>query len=192
MSAPNPRVWNRRLHRWASIAVALPFLVVITTGVLLQLKKQLAWVQPPEQRGVGTEPRVSLEQILAAARSVPQAGVRDWSDVDRLDVRPGKGMVKLQSVNRWEVQVDLQTGAVLQTAYRRSDLLESLHDGSWFHPAAKLGIFLPAGLLVFGLWVTGIYLWLLPHRARRAKGRTRAARGMRPASELGAAPDTIP
>jgi len=33
----NPRIWNRKLHRWGSIAVALPFFVVICTGLLLQL-----------------------------------------------------------------------------------------------------------------------------------------------------------
>ncbi len=33
---------NRKIHYWASIIVALPFLVVIATGILLQLKKQIA------------------------------------------------------------------------------------------------------------------------------------------------------
>ncbi len=182
---PNPRVWNRRLHRWASALVALPFLIVICTGVLLQLKKQLDWVQPPEQRGTGTVPAVSFDRVLAAARSVPQAGVRSWDDVDRLDVRPGKGMLKVQALSRWEIQVDAATGEVLHVAYRRSDLLEQLHDGSWFHPAAKLGVFLPVGLLVLGLWLTGVYLFLLPHRARRAAraNRERVAARRTPAGE---------
>ena len=46
-----------------------------------------------------------------------------------------------------------------------------LHDGSWFHPLAKLWLFLPSGVIVFALWVTGIYLFLLPIRSRRAKAR---------------------
>jgi uncharacterized iron-regulated membrane protein len=163
---PNPRIWNRKLHRWGAIAVALPFLVVVTTGILLQLKKQVAWVQPPEQKTANTTPRLTLEQLLDVARQVPEAGVRDWGDVDRIDVRPAKGILKLTSTTRWELQVDLGTGALLQSAYRRSDVIESLHDGSWFHNAAKLWIFLPSGVVVLGLWVTGIYLWLLPWRTR--------------------------
>jgi uncharacterized iron-regulated membrane protein len=168
---PNARIWNRRLHRWVAVVVALPFLVVATTGVLLQLKKQVAWVQPPEQRGSDPSARMAItfDDILAAARSVPAAGITSWEDVDRLDVRPGKGLIKVQGTRRWEVQVDAATGAVLQVAYRRSDLLESIHDGSFFHPLAKLGLFLPAGILVLTLWVTGIYLFLLPHRVRRAR-----------------------
>jgi uncharacterized iron-regulated membrane protein len=89
--------------------------------------------------------------------------------VDRLDVRPGKGILKVISTSRWELQLDLGSGEVLQVAYRRSDLIEALHDGSWFHPAVKLWLFLPAGVVVLGLWITGIYLWWLPIGARRRK-----------------------
>lgn len=168
---PNFRIWNRKLHRWGAIAVAAPFLVVIGSGVLLQLKKQLDFVQPPEQRGTVGAPQVDMPTILVSARSVPEAGIESWDDIDRLDVRPGKGLIKVVSVNNWELQLDGASGEVLQSAYRRSDFFESLHDGSWFHPQAKLWIFLPSGVLVFGLWLTGIYLYLLPIRTRRAKAR---------------------
>ncbi len=174
---PNPRIWNRKLHRWGAIAVALPFLIVIATGLLLQLKKQLAWVQPGEQKGTLGAPLVSMDGILASARSVPQAGITEWSDVDRVDVRPSKGLIKVIGNSRWEIQLDAATGAVLQTAYRRSDLMESLHDGSWFHPSLKLWLFLPSGVVVLLLWVTGIYLFLLPIRSRRAKSRGESLRG---------------
>jgi uncharacterized iron-regulated membrane protein len=166
---PNPRLLNRQLHRWGAILVALPFLVVIATGLLLQLKKQLTWVQPPEQRGSPGAPALHLTEILEAARKVPEAGVIDWTHIDRLDVRPSKGIVKVATVSRWELQFDLATGALLQSAYRRSDLIESLHDGSFFHPAAKLWIFLPTAVVVLGLWLTGIYLFLLPYQARARK-----------------------
>ena len=171
----NPRIWNRKLHRWGAALVALPFLVVIATGLLLQVKKQVTWVQPKEHKGSGVEPRIGFDVLLAAARAVPQANVRGWEDIDRIDVRPGKGLVKVVTLSRWEVQLDIQTGAVLQTAYRRSDLIESLHDGSWFHAGVKLWIFLPTAVIVLGLWVTGIYLWLLPYRARRAQRRRLSA-----------------
>lgn len=167
----NPRIWNRKLHRWGAIATALPFLVVIVTGLLLQLKKQLPWVQPPEQRTEHRVPTVSMQQIFEAARSVPQAKIVSWEDIDRLDVRPGKGIVKVAAVNHWEIQVDLATGAVLQSAYRRSDLIEQMHDGSWFHESAKLWLFLPSALVVLGLWGTGIYLFVLPFRTRAQKQR---------------------
>ncbi len=151
--------------------VAVPFLIVIATGLILQVKKQVAWVQPTEMKGAPGEPQVSLAAVFEAARSRPEAGIQSWSDIDRIDVRPGKGLIKVIGNSRWEVQIDQASGAVLKTAYRRSDLMESLHDGSWFHDAAKLWIFLPSGVIVFALWITGIYLFLLPIRSRRARSR---------------------
>lgn len=170
---PNPRIWNRRLHRWGAVAIALPFLLVICSGILLQLKKQIRWVQPAEQRGTTEPPALALADILHRARAVPTAGIRSWDDVDRVDYRPGKGMLKVVGKSRWEIQLDASSGEVLQVAYRRSDLIESLHDGTFFHPVAKLLVFLPSGLVVLALWVTGIYLFLLPIRARRASRQRR-------------------
>lgn len=172
----NLRVWNRKAHRWGAVAVAAPFLLVLVSGLLLQLKKQLPWVQPPTARGQGKEPRVPFDAVLAAVREVPEAGVTGWADIDRMDVRPKDGVVKVQCKTRYEVQVDFQTGAVVQVAYRRSDLIESLHDGSWFGDAAKLYVFFPVAVGVLLLWATGVYLWLLPVLVRRRAARDRAAK----------------
>ena len=167
----NWRVWTRKCHRWGAILIALPFLLVLVTGILLQLKKDWSWVQPPTARGQSKTPAIGLDAILDAARSRPEAGVQGWGDVERLDVQPGRGIAKVQAKSRWEVQVDLATGEVLQVAYRRSDLIESLHDGSWFHDSAKLWVFLPTAVIVLGLWGTGIYLFFLPHTVRRSRRR---------------------
>ena len=165
---------NRRIHYWATAVIGLPVLIIICTGVLLQLKKQWAWVQPPEQRGTGTEPMIGLPAILAAVRKVPELQVRGWEDVNRIDVRPGRGMAKVWLRNGWEVQVDLGTGAVLQSAYRRSDLLESIHDGSFFAGDwTKLGIFLPAGLVLLVMWISGMWMFVFPFVARRRQRKTK-------------------
>lgn len=163
---------NRKIHYWATAAIGLPILIVICSGLLLQLKKQWSWVQPPERRGTGTHPAIDLPAILAAVKSVPALQVRSWDDVNRIDVRPGRGMAKVWLHNGWEVQVDLGTGNVLQSAYRRSDLLESIHDGSFFGgDATKLGIFLPAGIVLFVMWLSGLWMFVFPFIARRKQRR---------------------
>lgn len=149
----------------------LPLLVVVCTGLLLLVKKDVAWVQPPQAEGSGLPPAVSFDGVLEAARSVPEAGVASWADIDRLDVRVGDGLIKVVTHERWEVQVCASTGAVLGAAYRRSDLIESLHDGSWFHAQAKYLVMLPSGLVLLGLWMTGVYLWVQPWWGRRGSGR---------------------
>ena len=166
---------NRLVHRWATVVVAAPVLVMLVTGMLLQWKKQSAWIQPPTQRGVEAALSIGFDQILAAARSVEPAGIETWDDVDRLDVRPGKGVVKVRSNTRWEVQIDATTGAVLQSAYRRSDLIESLHDGSFFHEGVKLWVFFPAAVVLTVMWATGLYLFVLPYNVRRKRRAQRRA-----------------
>ncbi len=149
--------------------MAIPLALVIGTGILLLLKKDVEWIQPPTQAGSTSEPGLSFDRILEVVRTVPEAGIRSWDDIERVDVRPSNGMLKVRAKNRWEIQLDATTGAILQVAYRRSDLIESLHDGTFFHDKAKLWVLLPNAVVLLGMWLTGIYLFLLPYRARRRR-----------------------
>lgn len=160
---------NRKVHYWGAIVCALPVLVVIVTGIILLLKKDVVWIQPATIRGESEVPAVGYGDLLESVKGVPEAGISGWEDIDRLDVRPGKGVIKVRAKNRWEVQVDQGTGEVLGVAYRRSDLIESLHDGSWFHDQVKLWIFLPSAVVLLVLWVTGIYLFVRPILVRRGR-----------------------
>ena len=168
---------SRVLHRWGSIIALLPITIIVFSGIVLQLKKVSPYIQPPTQRGAGTEPAIGFERILKVARSVPEAEIESWEDIDRLDVRPGKGVVKVRCKNRYEVQIDTETAEILQVAFRRSDLIESIHDGSYFNDHFKLRVFLPAGIVLAMLVITGIYLFLLPYLVRRKRvGRAGRAR----------------
>lgn len=167
---------TRRVHYWATLGIALPLAVMIGSGVLLQVKKQWSFVQPAEIRGTGTTPQVDLEGIVAAVRSVPSLQVTGWDDIKRIDIRADRGLAKITVAGNWEVQVDLGTGKVLQTAYRRSDLIETLHDGSFFlGDITKLGLFLPTGIALGVMWLTGLWMFWLPFSVRRRR-RANAAR----------------
>ena len=159
--------WTRKLHRVGAPLIALPLIVVIVTGLLLGFKKQSDWIQPPTQRGAMTELRLPWSEVLAAVQAVPEAQVKSWDDISRIDARPDRGLLKVRCISGWEVQLDGTTGAVLWSQERRSDWLEALHDGSWFHPAVKWYVFVPAGILLALLWATGLYLWWLPRQVRR-------------------------
>lgn len=172
-------VLNRKVHHWASFFVALPILVIIASGLLLQTKKQWDWVQPAEIRGTGTVPAIGFEHIMATLQATPVLGVGGWDDVARIDVRADRGLAKVTITSGWEAQIDLGTGALLKTAYRRSDLIETIHDGSFFAGDwTKLGIFLPAGLTLLLLWVTGIWMVWVPFigkRRRKERSHRKAA-----------------
>lgn len=52
--------------------------------------------------------------------------------IDRIDVRPDKGIVKISFKNHYVgVQVDGATGVVLKRENRYADFIEQIHDGSW-------------------------------------------------------------
>ncbi|MEL6365605.1 MAG: PepSY-associated TM helix domain-containing protein [Pseudomonadota bacterium] len=183
----------RKIHHWGSIIILVQFGLVATTGVLLLLKKEIDWIQPPTARGAVADapPSRSFEALFAAARSVEELQLQDWTDLARVDVKPGKGIVKFVSENNWEAQIDTETGAVVQVAYRRSDVIERLHDGSFFADWVKLFVFLPTGIIMITLWATGGYLFFLPH-VKRALRRSKKARRREALAADGASAAVLP
>lgn len=165
-----PQILFRKIHHWGSIFVALPLMLMIGAGIFLMLKKEITWIQPQTIEGSQTGvPVLSVAQMFEAAKLAPEADFTSWDDLDRLDFKPGKGVAKFVGHNNWEVQVDTHTGELLQVSFRRSDIIESLHDGSFFSDDIKLYLFLPAGIGLFILWCTGLYLFFLPHLKNRQK-----------------------
>jgi uncharacterized iron-regulated membrane protein len=167
--------WSRRLHRWGGLTAAIPILLVVLTGLMLQFKKEITWIQPKTHSADHAELAISWDSMIRTAQSIPEAAVSDWKDIDRLDVRPSKGIIKIRCKNNWELQIDSVTGDVLSSAYRRSDVIESLHDGSFFSDFTKLYVFSANGFVLLGLWITGMWLWYLPVNARRKKKKRIAA-----------------
>lgn len=167
---------NRWLHYWLSLAILIPVVVILGSGLLLVLKKDIDWIQPSTQRGSTSELALGFDEILAAAMTVEDAGFQSWKDVDRLDVRPKKGVVKVRGKNSWEVQIDTTTGEVLGAAYRRSDMIEAIHDGSFFGDPVKYWVVLPTAVILLVMWRTGVYLFVLPYLQKRRNQRRRAAR----------------
>lgn len=167
------RQLSRSLHLWGALIVFTPVIIVLLSGLLLQVKKEFEWIQPATQQGVSSEPSISFETILSSASNVPEAGIRSWQDIDRLDVRPDKGVVKVQTNSGVEIQIDANTGDVIQVATRRSDTIEAIHDGSWFFEGAKLWVFLPAGIVLLFIWLSGVVLLYTTLRSRFKRQKVR-------------------
>lgn len=156
---------NRLLHRWIAMVIALPMLLVIVTGIFLQLRKPVDWIQPATLKGSQKyQPVVALEQVLTEVKAVPEMKVNDWSDIKLLDLRPDKGIVKVRNYQGMETQVDAATGDVLQTAQRRNDFIVKMHDFSAWN--ARLWLGLPVKLGFLAIFLTGIYLNIKMSSAR--------------------------
>ena len=153
----------RKIHHWGSFLISLPLIIMIGAGVLLMLKKEVEWIQPSSLKGIerNSVPMASMQDLFEAALSVEKAGFESWEQRSRADLKPGNGIIKFVSSTDWEVQIDTHTAEVLKVAQRRSDVIEAIHDGSYFADWVKLWIFLPAGIGLFVLWITGIYLFFV-------------------------------
>lgn len=162
----------RKIHYWVALPLIATMLVIAVSGSLLAVRKSFASLQPPTRQGVKPgDLRRPVGDLVAAVRRVPGHETVAWTDVDRIDVRPGDGIAKVILKSRTEIQVDLHSGAVLQTGYRTSDWLETIHDftfvGGWGRYTFSLG----SGIALLAMVVTGAYMFALPILVRRRKRR---------------------
>lgn len=164
----------RLLHRWIGSGMALFITITAVTGILLGWKKNFTTLQPETKNGISSnmDQWKSISAIgSAASKALDAAGIRD-NPVDRFDVRPDQGIVKvLFRDGYWEVQVDGVSGEVLSVARRHSDWIEHIHDGSIFSEAFKLVYTNLLGITLLTLTCTGLFLWVAPKIVRHARNR---------------------
>ena len=164
----------RKWHRWIGLSIAFFLLISAVTGFLLGWKKDIALIQPPTQKGETKELTEwkSIDELAQLANTHFKTTFPEdtQNQIDRIDVRPSKGIAKVLFENGyWEVQIDGKTGQILSTARRHSDWIEQLHDGSLISDGFKLFSMNYLGLGVVFIVVSGFWLWLGPIKFRNIK-----------------------
>ncbi|MFC1782417.1 PepSY domain-containing protein [Planctomycetota bacterium] len=152
-----------KAHKWVGIVLSVVFINLAVTGILLLVKKKFEWIQPPTQQGAeGTlEDFITVEQLFDIVLSQGHPDFQSLDDIDRVDFRPDKRVHKVLSLHHHsEIQIDAVTGAVLNQDQRVSDLLEDLHDGSFWGEWAHTYLMPLTGLGLLFMSATGLYLWL--------------------------------
>lgn len=162
----------KKLHSWLAIMMAVPLLLIITTGLLLHASPFVKTLQPPTLKGRQAVLKISFAEAISIAAAIPETEIRDGHDVAQIDARPAAGVIRVRAKNFWEVQLDGSTGEVLSSARRWKSILMTLHDGSWFGSIIEYGVVFPAGITLFILWVTGIGLFVLPRLIINKRKRT--------------------
>ncbi len=156
--------------------MAILLLISAITGLLLGWKKQSDWLQPGTQKGQKGEladwksiAELSEAAIIAFRQN---AGPEANAEVDRMDVRPEKNVVKVRfEYEDYEVQVDGITGAVLNVGKRNADWIERIHDGSIVSDMFKLISMNVLSIGVFIMAITGLWLYFGPKRYRAQRRR---------------------
>ncbi|WP_300026882.1 PepSY-associated TM helix domain-containing protein [uncultured Maribacter sp.] len=175
----------RKVHRITGAALFIFFFVISITGLLLGWKKH------------------SGDLILSKSYAGVSANLKDWlpidslhtiantylldsisselsTEIDRIDIRKNKGMVKFVYTDHiWSLQIDGTTGKVLHVERRYSDVIEKIHDGSILDELLgtsnkQIKVFYTSimGLALLVFTITGFWLWYGPKRMKRNKVST--------------------
>lgn len=164
------RVW----HRYLGITLLILVLISSVTGILLAWKKNVEILQPSTQKGESKElstwkPIAELAEI-AQSEFIKKYPEQIDNAIDRIDVRPSKGIAKVLFENgSWEVQIDGTNGTIKSIAKRHADWIEQLHDGSIISDLFKLVSMNILGLGLIIMLITGFWLWYAPRIIRKMK-----------------------
>lgn len=162
------------LHLWLGILVTVALIAISVTGILLNHKRGLGLMPDvPHEPTAPFEHAVPLERLAhAALLAVPDDARGGWKPgdpvdlrlIDRMDVRPRNGYVKVRLRDKasTEATVDIASGTVIHIGKRGDVFLEKLHSGEIFggQPYVLLSDFAAVGLVI--TLITGYWLWLAP------------------------------
>ena len=167
-----PQRWINRAafyaHLWLGVIFTVALLSISITGILLNHK-----------RGLGLMPDVSNSATTLFTNALPLAElaikaraaggpVIGNTPVDRMDVRPGDGLVKVRFSDpaSTEITLDIFSGKTLHVGRRGDVFLERLHSGEAF---GKRWVLLSdaAAIALVILLITGYWLWLVPRWRNR-------------------------
>lgn len=152
-------------------------ILVSSTGLLLAWKKKADWLQPPTQKGASLESAsqaASLDKIANAvfAKQIPD--LKSLDDIDRFELHTGKGVFKITSKNGYhEVQVHAETAEVLSVAKRNDQMIEDIHDLSFFNESLRETLLPVVALCLIALGVSGIIMFFTPIYRRWQFNRTK-------------------
>lgn len=163
----------RSLHHWVGISAVAFLFVTALSGILLGWKKHHSTLQPPTQKGSSSNLSewVSFDRVVFMAHHALDSVAHASGEIEKLDVRIDKGIIKVIYLNYWEVQVDGKTGKALSVAQRPSDWIEHIHDGSIISDNFKLVYTNYTGWSLLLLSVTGFWLWAGPRKIRNKKAK---------------------
>jgi len=171
---------TRKIHRKLGVFLCLTFLIVSISGLLLGWKKHSNGLILPKTH-IGTSTQLkdwkSLDELHKKACQVLRDSVSEdlKLDLERIDVRKDKGMVKFVFLDHfWGVQLDGATGNVLHIERRNHDFIENIHDGSILDylfdtegEYLKLLYTTIIGLALLTFTISGFWLWYGPKVLRR-------------------------
>jgi hypothetical protein len=174
------------VHLWLGVLSTIALIAISVTGILLNHKRGLGLMPDVPHEPTGDfVAALPIERLAyAALAAAPPEAKGDWKDgdavdiglIDRMDVRPRNGFVKVRLRDRasMEMTVDLNTGRVIHVGRRADVFLEKLHSGEIFGGLPFVIISDIAAVALVLTLITGYWLWLVPKLSRGTREEDRA------------------
>jgi len=150
------------VHLWIGVLATVLVATLAVTGILLHHKKILGYQPDPSNPEPAALAEARPLAWLAESARAQDAALAE-APIDRMDVRPDDGIVKVRFDDERTTEVILRVddGAVLSHAPRGDVFLERLHSGELFGDRGILLSDLGAAALLV-LMASGFWLWLFP------------------------------
>lgn len=170
-----------------AVFLFIAFFIMAGTGLLLGWKKNSGGlILAKTEKGTTTDLSdwLPLSELQSNAVIFLHDSVNSKfsTEIDRIDVRPDKGIVKIIFTDHYTgLQIDGATGRVLKVEQRRSDLIEHIHDGTivdrWLNIEngwIKLIYTTIMGFALILFTITGFWIWWGPKQLHKMKEKNRS------------------
>lgn len=168
----------RRIHRFVAVPLFFFMFIIGLSGVLLGWKKQ-AGLRPPTFEGSNPDAAawIPIDSLQKIAIRYAKDSLHLDPLIDRIDIRPDKGIAKVSFVADYtELQFDCTTGKLLSNKTRYNDFVEHVHDGTIIdrllgtkNEQAKISYTTITSLSLMLLAFSGFWMWWNPRRMRKLK-----------------------
>ena len=170
----------RKVHRIVGVFLFIAFIVMSISGLLLGIKKHSGGIILSKSRigsNLDMTKFLSIDSLNSLANNYLHSKVSAAlsADVDRIEIRQDKGMIKFTfKEHYYALQIDATTGELLHVERRYADLIENIHDASILDKVFNTDgepikliytIVMALSLLIFS--ITGFWMWLGPKILRK-------------------------
>ncbi len=168
---------TRSLHKKIGIILMVLVLLISISGLLLGIKDEIGLKPQTESATqIDSDQWISIKRIDSIAKVYAQEQLHLDSQIDRIDIRPSKGIAKILYKKHFtELQIDIQTAEVVSVSTRADHFIERLHDGSiidFYFSDTNASKIIYTTLVSLGLVfmsISGYLLWRNPKKIKRKK-----------------------
>jgi uncharacterized iron-regulated membrane protein len=146
------KTW-RQWHFFFTFFTILPLGIVAITGTILIFRANIPGLQAKATKSSSS---VVQDHNLTLNQVITLSGL-SADQIDRITYVPSKGLLTVRAADQNEIILDAANGQVLGKGKRHISWLIDLHEGKFFGKLIQYLVYVPNGIALFALYLTGLY-----------------------------------